>query len=572
MLATSLTSASHAAPSEAQKLGAIFDSYWKWRMADSPEEATWNGYPGQNDRWQDLSPQAIEHRHQEVARYLAKLDQIARPKLPATEQTSFDVFKYDLTNQVEAARYPEDVLQLTQLNGIHIDPAQLFNASPTATAKDMENLLARLRGFPARMDQTIALLESGLKQGITPPRITLRDVPEQIHAQIVEQPEKSPLFEPFKKKPEYQGEAKNLIATKVVPAYRKLLAFINDQYLPGTRETTAFTAVPRGKDWYELKVRANTTTRLTAQEIHEIGLSEVKRIRAQMDQIITSVGFKGDFKAFSEYLRTDARFYFGSREALLKECRDIAKRIDPELIRLFGKLPRLPYGVSPVPEYSEKSAPGGYYEPGSLMAGRPGVIYINTYDLKSRPSWALESLIAHESVPGHHLQGSIALEMDKVPEFRKFGWYTAYGEGWALYAESLGAEIGLYKDPFSEFGHLGEEMLRAVRLVVDTGMHALGWSRQRAIDYFLANSPTVEHEVIVEIDRYLVWPGQALGYKIGQLKIKELREKWQKELGPKFDLRSFHDAALANGAVPLDVLEKHLAEWAAERRKLKSGT
>ncbi len=551
---------------EIQKLNSLFENYWKWRMTENPEEATWNGYPGQNSRWQDLSHDAIERRKKEPPKYLAQLKKIDRARLKGPDQTSYDVFRFDLENQVEGARFPEELLQLTQLNGIHIDPSQLFNASPTATDRDYQDLLSRLRSFPTHVDQTIALLEEGVKKGVTPPRITLRDVPEQIKAQIVSDPAKSPLFEPFKKNAAFQAEAKMLIQEKVVPSYQKLLAFVAEKYIPATREATPIAAVPDGKAWYEYKVRSNTTTQLTAQQIHDIGLSEVKRIRAEMDKIIKQVGFDGDFKKFSEFLRTDSRFYFDSREALLRQSRDIAKRIDPELIRMFGKLPRLTYGVNPVPDYSEKSAPGGYYEPGSLTSGRPGVIYINTYDLKSRPSWALESLIAHESVPGHHLQGSIALEMEKVPEFRKYGWYTAYGEGWALYAESLGEEIGLYKDPYSRFGHLGEEMLRAVRLVVDTGMHALGWSRQQAIDFFLSNSPTVEHEVIVEIDRYLVWPGQALGYKIGQLKIKELREKWTKELGPKFDLRSFHDAVLENGAVPLDVLEKHMSEWGAKRR------
>ena len=561
--------AASAMPSQAteiQKLNSLFENYWKWRMTENPEEATWNGYPGQNSRWQDLSHDAIERRKKEPPKYLAQLKKIDRARLKGPDQTSYDVFRFDLENQVEGARFPEELLQLTQLNGIHIDPSQLFNASPTATDRDYQDLLSRLRSFPTHVDQTIALLEEGVKKGVTPPRITLRDVPEQIKAQIVSDPAKSPLFEPFKKNAAFQAEAKMLIQEKVVPSYQKLLAFVAEKYIPATREATPIAAVPDGKAWYEYKVRSNTTTQLTAQQIHDIGLSEVKRIRAEMDKIIKQVGFDGDFKKFSEFLRTDSRFYFDSREALLRQSRDIAKRIDPELIRMFGKLPRLTYGVNPVPDYSEKSAPGGYYEPGSLTSGRPGVIYINTYDLKSRPSWALESLIAHESVPGHHLQGSIALEMEKVPEFRKYGWYTAYGEGWALYAESLGEEIGLYKDPYSRFGHLGEEMLRAVRLVVDTGMHALGWSRQQAIDFFLSNSPTVEHEVIVEIDRYLVWPGQALGYKIGQLKIKELREKWTKELGPKFDLRSFHDAVLENGAVPLDVLEKHMSEWGAKRR------
>ncbi|HET9212856.1 MAG TPA: DUF885 domain-containing protein, partial [Thermoanaerobaculia bacterium] len=312
--------------------------------------------------------------------------------------------------------------------------------------------------------------------------------------------------------------------------------------------------------------RVSTTTTLTPEQIHQIGLAEVKRIRKEMDALIASTGFKGSFEDFCKFLRTDPRFFYDKPEDLLMGYRDIAKRIDPELIRLFGRLPRLPYGVIPVPSYSEKSQTTAYYEDGSLAAGRPGEFYANTYDLKSRPKWEMEALTAHEAVPGHHLQLSLAQELEGVPEWRKHDDYTAFVEGWGLYAESLGEEIGLYKDPYSRFGQLTYEMWRAIRLVVDTGMHTMGWTRQQAIDYFKANSAKAEHDIEVEVDRYIVWPAQALAYKIGELKLKELRAYAQKELGPGFDVRAFHDHVLGNGAVPLDLLEKNVRAWVAEAK------
>jgi uncharacterized protein (DUF885 family) len=316
-------------------------------------------------------------------------------------------------------------------------------------------------------------------------------------------------------------------------------------------------------------VRQQTTTDLTPEQIHQIGLAEVKRIHGQMEELMAKTGFKGSLQEFFTFLRTDPRFFYDKPEDLLAGYRDIAKRIDPELVKLFGKLPRLPYGVTPVPSYSEKSQTTAYYENGSLAAGRPGWFNANTYDLKSRPKWEMEALTAHEAVPGHHLQLSLAQEMENVPEWRHYDDYTAFTEGWGLYAESLGDEIGLYKDPYSKFGQLTYEMWRAVRLVVDTGMHAKGWTRQQAIDYFKANAGKAEHDIEVEVDRYIVWPGQALAYKIGELKLKELRAEAEKELGAKFDVRAFHDEVLGNGALPLDVLEKNVKAWMAQE---KAGT
>jgi uncharacterized protein (DUF885 family) len=353
---------------------------------------------------------------------------------------------------------------------------------------------------------------------------------------------------------------------KVVPAFTKLHEYLVKTYLPGARESIGLGALPDGQAWYAYNARMRTTTTLTPQQIHEIGLSEVKRIRAEMDKVISQTGFKGSFAEFTKFVRTDPQFYYTNADALLTGYRDIAKRIDPELPRLFGKLPRLTYGVKPIPDYAAKSQTSAYYQPGSPAAGRAGNFFANTYALDTRAKWEMECLTLHESVPGHHLQISLAQEMEDAPEFRKHGSYTAFIEGWGLYSESLGDEIGLYKDPYSKYGQLTFEMWRAIRLVVDTGIHSLGWTRQQAIDYFLANTSKSEHEVAVEVDRYIVWPGQALAYKIGQMKIRELRDYATKELGKKFDVRKFHDQVLGNGALPLDVLEARIKEWVKQQK------
>ncbi|MGH9362417.1 MAG: DUF885 domain-containing protein, partial [Thermoanaerobaculia bacterium] len=381
-----------------------------------------------------------------------------------------------------------------------------------------------------------------------------------------------PLLEAFKELPEsipaaeqerLRREAAEAYRTRVRPAYEKLHDYLVKTYIPGCREAIGMNALPDGQAWYAFNAKQSTTTDLTPQQIHELGLSEVERIRAEMDKVIAASGFKGSFQEFLAFLRTDPQFFFQKPEDLIAAYRDVAKRADPELIKLFGKLPRLPYGVVPVPAYAEKSQTTAYYNAGSLDAGRPGYFYANTYDLKSRPKWEMEALTLHEAVPGHHLQIAIAQELEDVPEWRRYQGYTAFVEGWGLYAESLGEEMGFYKDPYSKFGQLTYEIWRAIRLVVDTGMHSLGWSRQQAIDYFKQNAGKAEHDITVEVDRYIVWPGQALAYKIGELKIKELRAQAEKALGPKFDRRAFHDQVLGNGAVPLAVLEANIDEWIA---------
>jgi uncharacterized protein (DUF885 family) len=551
---------------------------WEHTLRERPEFATAVGFAGQNDRWTDISLDAIARRKRELNAPLKVVGSIDRSHLDPADQLTYDLFKRNAEDSLDGSRFKGEYLAITQLDGVQQDIAKTLEISPHATVRDYENILARLKAAPGLLDQTITLLQQGLGAKITPPRITLRDVPEQIKEQMIEDPSKSPLLKPFaefpKELPEgdrerLRAEAAAVLKQNVIPAFGKLHEFFVQSYLPNARETIALRDLPDGKAWYAYSVRTSTTTSLTPEQIHELGLAEVKRIRKEMDKVIAQTGFKGSFAQFSKFLRTDPRFYYSDAESLLKGYRDIAKRADPELARLFGKLPRLPYGVKAVPAYAEKSQTTAYYEEGSSKAGRPGWFFANTYALNTRPKWELEPLTLHEAVPGHHLQLSLAQEMEEAPEFRKYGGYTAFVEGWGLYAESLGEEMGFYKDPYAKYGQLTYEMWRAIRLVLDTGIHSMAWSRQQAIDYFLANSSKIEHDITVEVDRYIVMPGQALAYKIGELKFKELRDFSTRELGEKFDIRSFHDELLDSGALPLDIVEARIKDWVKQKAETR---
>jgi uncharacterized protein (DUF885 family) len=572
---------------EAQRLRQFLAEDWKRWMSDYPEVATQVGYPGQNRRWTDFSLAATEQRNLHPRESLKTLLAIDRSKLPAAEQLNFDLYRKLLESVIEGERFHYDPLPfgldtprnlrmpLNQKEGVQLDVGYVINLMPAERASDYEDIVARLEGVPALVDQNIALLQQGLRSGLTPPKITLRDVPKQLENQIFSDALESPLLRAFRDFPASVTAAERerltraavaAYAGKVVPAFRKLRDFLVETYIPGCRETIAATALPDGAAAYAYLVRWHTTTKLAPQQIHEIGLAEVKRIRAEMDKIIAQTGFRGSFAEFARFLRTDPRFFFDDAASLVTAYRDIAKRADPELARLFGKLPRLPYGVTPVPAYKAPTETTAYYEPGSPAAGRPGWYYVNTYNLKARPKWEMEALTLHEAVPGHHLQIALAQELEGVPEFRKHVGYTAFVEGWGLYAESLGEEMGFYTDPYSKFGELTYEIWRAVRLVIDTGMHAMGWSREQAIRFFLENTSKTEHDIVVEVDRYIVWPGQALAYKIGQLKIKELRAYATRELGDRFRIRAFHDQLHSQGALPLDVLEARMRAWVAPEK------
>ncbi len=554
------------------RLRRLIALHWDYTMREYPEFATAVGYPGRNGRWTDYSADAVARRKRELSEPLAVLQSIDRARLTAGDQLTYDLFRRNITDAALEGRFPGELMPVTQLGGAQQDVPSTIAQSPANTVGAYEDIVARLRGVPALVDQTIALLERGLAAGVTPPRVTLRDVPGQVQNLLVDDPLTSPMLQAFTRFPtavsapeqeRLRAAAVAAYREAVAPAFRRLHTFLAERYVPGCRESIAMRDLPDGMAWYRVRARASTTIDLTPEQIHAIGLAEVKRIRAQMDSVIAASGFRGSFAEFVQFLRTDPRFYFTTAEDLLRASRDIAKRVDPELVRLFGTLPRLPYGVSPIPSYAERSQTTAYYQPGSPEGHRAGTYFVNTYDLSARPQWEMRALTFHEAVPGHHLQIALAQELVGVPEFRRYGGYTAFVEGWGLYSESLGGEMGFYADPYSKFGQLTYEMWRAIRLVLDTGIHTMGWSREQAIEYFKANAAKTEHDITVEVDRYIVWPGQALAYKIGELKLKELRAYATTQLGDRFDVRAFHDQVLGAGALPLDILEGRIRAWVA---------
>jgi len=562
--------------SEGKRLHQLLDAEWEWTLKEHPLFATNLGDLRYNDRWPDLSQEAVARRKQHHQQTLQQLKTLDRNKLGSADQLNYDLAVRNATLTAEEDKFPGEYWQVSRLRGPHQELADLVARTRLAKTKDYEDLIRRLRGLPAFVDQVIVLMRKGLETGITPPRMTLRDVVSGIERQLPSDPTQSPIYQTaFKELPasiskadqkRIREEGLAAIQSSVLPAFRKLRDFVANEYEPKARTPIAFSSIPNGKAWYALRVKVQTTTELTPEEIHRIGMSEVARIRAEMDKVMRESSFKGDLPAFFNFLKTDPQFFFTDKDMLLMTYRDIAKRIDGQLPKLFGKLPRLPYGVSPVPAYSEKVQTTAYYENGSAEAARAGVFFANTYDLKSRPKWEMEALTLHEAVPGHHLQLALAQELPDVPKFRRFGGYTAFIEGWGLYSESLGPELGMYKDPYSHFGQLTYEMWRAIRLVVDTGMHELGWSRDQALQFFRDNTGKADHDIEVEVDRYISWPGQALAYKLGELKFKELRAFATKELGQQFDIREFHDQLQAEGALPLTTLDSRIRAWVAKKK------
>nr|WP_315199571.1 DUF885 domain-containing protein [uncultured Flavobacterium sp.] len=556
--------------SEDEKLNLLYQILFDYQLETYPENGAFWGKPTDNSRWTDYSKETINQRKKDNDLFINTLAVINRNNLNKTSKLNYDLLKNQLDDENKGEQFPTELMPINQMSGTHQQVIQTVTFTNIKTEKDANDLLKRLDKIPALFDQIQILMQEGLKQKVTPSKNSLLGVPEQIKNLIAEDPSKSEFLTGYKKytatlSPEKQKAMDDLaikaINEKVNPAFRKLKEYLEKTYIPNSRNTYGLKDLPNGVNWYNYNIQQTTTTKLTYAEIHEIGLGEVKRIRTEMDALIKKIGFKGTFEEFGVFLKTDPQFYFETGDQLLDAYRVIAKKIDPELPTLFGKLPRLPYGVIPVPSYDEKFQTTAYYNPGSVELGRAGNFYANTYEIKTRPKWEMEALTAHEAVPGHHLQIALSQELENVPEIRKTSFYTAFVEGWGLYSESLGTEIGLYKDPYSKYGQLTYEMWRAIRLVVDTGIHGMGWSRQQAIDYFKANSAKNEHDITVEVDRYITWPGQALAYKIGELKIKELRKKATLELGDKFSIREFHDAILENGAVPLDILENHINEW-----------
>ncbi len=553
----------------AAQLHALFEEEWEYVLEENPHWASRLGDRRWNDRWPDVSLAATERQHQHRQEVLERLEAINTEALSEADKLNYTLFRKDYELEVEVHQYRPYLLPLNHRGGIQTRNA-LADWLRFATVKDYEDWIARLRAFPTLVDQTIALMREGIRLGIVYPRVIMERVPKQISAQIVDDPGESLFFKPFKKFPDgipaaeqerLAAEAKTAVGEHIIPSFRRFQEFFINEYLPACYDRVGAWQLPRGRELYAFRARGYTTTDLTPEEIHQIGLREVRRIRGEMEKIIEEVEFEGSFQEFFEFLRTDPQFYYDDPEELLEAYRAIAKQIDPTLVRLFGRLPRMPYGVEPVPEHSAPHAGFASYRWPAADGSRAGTYFVNLYKPEVHPKYGMEAVSFHEAVPGHHLQIALAMELENLPKFRRFGRYAAFGEGWALYAETLGEELGFYQDPYSKFGQLSEELWRAVRLVVDTGMHYLGWTRQQAIDYSKANPARSEYVIVNQIDRYISWPGQALAYKIGELKIKELRARAEQELGERFDIRAFHDTVLGSGAVPLDVLEVIVEDW-----------
>ena len=555
-------------------LHALFEAEWEHDLAAAPIWASSIGDRRYDTRWDDVSLAAQARREAHDREVLEKISHIARADLSKEDALSYEVFRFKYQTAVDGQPFRLFLFPLNQRGGIQTAD-EIADELPFGTVKSYADWNARLEAFPTYMDQTIEVLTEGIRARMLHPKIAMQRVVAQLDAQIVTDPAKSPFYAPYKKlgaqvgaadRERLTAEAKRLVMSRVVPAFAKLRAFFVGTYLPASRETVGAWDLPNGPALYAFTARSHTTTRLTPDQIHAIGLREVTRIRSEMEAVKTRSGFAGPLKDFFTFLRTDPRFYFKDGPELLVAYRDLAKRIDPQLVKVFKKLPRTPYGVLPIPDAVAPDTTTAYYREPSADGSRAGTFFVNLYKPDARPRWEMTSLALHESVPGHHLQIALAMEEENIPKFRRHGDYSAFVEGWALYAETLGEEMGLYddpQDPYAKFGQLTYEMWRAVRLVVDTGIHHLKWDRQRAIDFFMENAAKAEHDVVNEVDRYIVWPGQALAYKIGELRIKELRRKKTAELGTRFDLKAFHEAVLRSGPLPLDILEREVTEASA---------
>ena len=563
----------------AAALHRLFDSEWERGLRESPENAAYQGDRRFDDRWSDMSLAAIERREAADREALAALRRIDRAALSPADQLNYDTFAWLQERTVARQKFREYLQPVGHQGGVQTADG-IAELLPFANAQDYRNWIARLDALPALVQQTTALMRAGLAAGSMPPKVLMQRVPGQIAAQVVEDPARSPFYKPLLKMPEsipaaeqeaLRKQAREVIAGKVVPAYREFGRFFDQDYLPRARDSIAATDLPDGPAYYDFLAGWYTTTDLTAEQIHQVGLKEVARIREEMEKVRQEVGFKGDLQAFFQHLRTDPKFFYQEPAELLEAYQAMSKRIDPELVKVFRTIPRLPYGVRPIPDNIAPDTTTAYYQPGATDSSRPGYYYVNLYKPETRPTWEMIPLTLHESVPGHHFQFARGLELPDAPMFRKTAYFVAYGEGWGLYAERLGYDMGLYDDPYDRMGQLAYDMWRAVRLVVDTGMHSQGWSRQQAIDFFMDNSPKTEQDVVNEIDRYIAWPGQALAYKIGQLKLSELRARAETRLGDRFDLRDFNDAVLATGSVPLDTLETRIGGWIAGQKRAAAG-
>ena len=552
----------------AARLNALLAREWDESMRREPTEASELGDRRFNDKWPDASLEAVEKDKKHDEAVLAELHALPRAELPADEQINYDLFEYTLVTSL--AGYPHEwyLVPLGTFGGIQTS-GNIADRLRFETVKDYEDWLQRLRAFPLYVRQTIALMQRGIEQKRIHPKSVLTRIQGQVDKLVVADPAASVFYKPFTQfapgvpaadRERIAKAAREAIAQQVMPAVKELKAFLDGPYLAAAPERPGVWQFPGGQELYAYLARRSTTTDLTPQQIHDIGLKEVARIQGEMEKLKVEVGYKGTLADFFKFLRTDEKFRFKDADDVLEQTRTYAKKIDPTVMKLFRTLPRIPYGIIPIPEAQAADA-SPYYNPPAADGTRAGYYYVNT--VRTEPSWSTAAIALHETVPGHHFQIALAMEQESLPSFRRYGSYTAYTEGWGLYAEFLGEELGIYDDPYQKFGRLSNEMWRAVRLVVDTGIHSLGWERQKAIDYFVSHAPTPEDTIAAEVDRYIAWPGQALAYKIGELKIKELRQRAAQKLGDRFDVKEFHDVVLLPGPVPLAVLEKSVDGWIA---------
>jgi uncharacterized protein (DUF885 family) len=558
-------------------LHRLFAEEWERSLVENPVAASLRGERRFDDRWGDLSLSAYAARAEADQRALERLRAIPTDRLSERDRISAELFAWMLEDRLAAYRFGAHLVPLNQRGGIQTLDT-LGDSLPFSDETAYRAWIARLSAFDRLSEQTIALMREGMRRGVMPPKIVMQRIPAQLQAQLVANPRESRFYRPFTRMPAsisgelaeaLRAEGERAIAEVVLPALRRFHDFFLAEYLPSCREGIAIRDIPDGEAYYRHLVRRYTTTELSPEEVHAIGLAEVQRIRAEMERVREQVGFPGDLAAFIEYLRSDPRFYHRDSEELFQAYLAISKRIDGELLKVFrpDSLPRTPYGLKPIPEHVAPDTTTAYYMPPSADGRRPGLYYVNLYRPETRPKYEMMALSIHEAVPGHHLQIARALELKDLPPFRRHLDMTAYVEGWALYSEKLGHEMGLYQDPFDHFGQLTYDMWRAVRLVVDTGMHHLGWSREQAIAFFREHAAKSEADIVNEIDRYIAWPGQALAYKIGELEILKLRREAEKALGPRFDLRDFHEVVLAEGPLPLSLLAQRVRHWIRETER-----
>jgi uncharacterized protein (DUF885 family) len=554
----------------------LFSDYYEFQLREDPGTATFVGRSDYNDRWDDPSPEHLRQRRESLAQFQRRLEAIPQARLSAQDRLSYRLLDRQLKQAVAEADTVSTYFSVNQIVGGHLGIFSTMAVAPANTVKDYEAQVARLRALPRWVDQTIAAANLAIAQKKVQPRLVADREVAQLGLEMAPEPMQSPLLKAFTKFPaaipaaeqeRLSAQAVDAYTQAFEPAWHKLRDYVTSAYIPAARETIGLSQAPGGSAMYSFLVREETTTDYTPEQIHQIGLKEMARIESEMAKIRQQLNFTGTAEEFSDQVLNAPRFQFHSEEEILMHGRDIAKRIDPELPRLFKVLPRIPYGVAPLPPDRARTAPP-YYEPPAIDGSRAGYFYLHTVDPEKQSSCCMEATILHEAVPGHHLQFALSYEIPGLPEFRKIAEFTAYTEGWALYAETLGTDLHLYETPYEKYGQLQSELFRAGRLVVDTGMHTKGWTRDQAIDYLYSSGADASRDFLVsEVERYIAWPAQALAYKIGQLKIMELRTLAEKQLGPKFDIRSFHDVVLRNGTLPLDILEEQVRDWIAQTRR-----